>query len=196
MLSKKAQSSVEVAAIITFMLLTMIIFLIVITDRLVEQQEKKYAVMLDELGDVIEAELELAGSVEDGYNRGFYVQPVLRGRDYDIEFYNSTTMKTNYSKLVMYYLDDEQDQHIKILPKKAVGNVIKGDNVVVKSDGVAFVNWPIDPFEYAYNACYNIACEDSCEPEGENQEDIQNTCCIKFEMCCEGDLLPYSFCSP
>lgn len=181
---KKSQSSLEMAAIITFMLLMMIVFLIVITDRLVEQQERRYSVMLADLADVIESELELGSAVEDGYVRQFYVQPVLRGRSYDLAMLNSFEMNTDYSKIILFFSDKPANQHVIKLPGNAVGRVLKGDNEIRKTAGVAFLNCGAEPLDYDYGMCSGLDCDAYHDSIYEDEVIACNVCCPLFDLCC------------
>ena len=138
---KKAQSSIEVALLIGFMFLTFNIFLLVIAHRMVDVQNQKDSQLIDDLGSVIEGEIELAAGVEDGYSRTFEIPQTLKGINYSVRLINSSTMKTNYSELVLEYVDFTKTyETVKKLPKNVNGIVYKGKNNISKNVGIICLN--------------------------------------------------------
>lgn len=138
---KKAQSSVEVALLIGFMFLAFNVFLLVIAQRMVGVQEQKDRALIEDMSSVIEGEIELAVGVEDGYSRTFQIPQTLKGINYSVKLINSTTMKTNYSELVLKYVNFTKSyETVKKLPKNVDGIIYKGENNIVKKDGIICLN--------------------------------------------------------
>ena len=138
---KKAQSSIEVTLLIGFMFLTFNIFLLVIAQRMVDVQNQKDRQLIEDMGSVIEGEIELAAGVEDGYSRTFEIPKTLKGINYSAILISSNTMKTNYSELVLEYVDFTKTyETVKLLPKNVDGIIDKGENNILKKDGIICLN--------------------------------------------------------
>ncbi len=138
---KKAQSSIEVALLIGFMFLTFNIFLLVIAQRMVDVQNQKDRQLIDDMGFVIESEIELAAGVENGYSRTFVIPKTLKGINYSIQLISSDAMGTNYSEIVLEYIDFTKTHTIvKKLPKNVDGIIHKGENNISKNAGIICLN--------------------------------------------------------
>ena len=189
--SKKAQSSLEVVAIISFMFLAMTVFLLVVSEKLADESERVYDDLITDLGDVIDSELQLASSVADGYVRDFYVQPILRGRHYEGIIYETAETGSAYANLVLRYVDAPENEYVTLLPKNVVGEFKTHENHVIKSDGFVFLNCGDEAFDFEESVCYNIetnndpyAC-DTYWDTNPGPEDWQcNPCCQRYGYCC------------
>jgi len=138
---KKAQSSIEVTLLIGFMFLVFNIFLLVIAERMVDVQNQKDSQLIDDMGSVIEGEITLAAGVEDGYSRIFEIPKTLKGINYSVRLINSSIMGTNYSELVLKYIDFTKTyETVKLLPKNVEGIIDKGENSILKKDGIICLN--------------------------------------------------------
>ncbi|MDD5086342.1 MAG: hypothetical protein PHV16_01190 [Candidatus Nanoarchaeia archaeon] len=138
---KKAQSSIEVALLVGVMFLIFNVFLIVVVYRMVEVQNQNDRRIIEDMTSVIESEIILASGVEDGYIRTFDVPTTLNGIDYSIELINSTVLKSDYSKLILEYVDfTEKYETVARLPKNVDGVVHHGKNEIVKKDGIVCLN--------------------------------------------------------
>ena len=138
---KKAQSSIEVTLLIGFMFLTFNIFLLVIAQRMVDVQNQKDRQLIEDMSSVIEGEIELAAGVEDGYSRTFEIPKTLKGINYSVRLISSNTMKTNYSELVLEYVDFTKTyETVKKLPKNVDGIILKGENNISKNAGIICLN--------------------------------------------------------
>lgn len=138
---KKAQSSVEIVLLIGFIFLVFNIFLLVIAQRMVDVQKQKDRELIEDMSFVIESEITLAAGVEDGYSRVFQIPKTLKGINYSVKLINSSTMKSNYSKLVLKYVNFTKSyETVKTLPKNVDGVIYKGENNIVKKDGIVYLN--------------------------------------------------------
>ena len=138
---KKAQSSIEVALLVGFMFLVFNVFLLVIAQRMVDVQDQKDQALIGDMSSVIESEIVLAAGVEDGYSRTFEIPQTLKGINYSVKLINSTTMKTNYSELVLEYVDFTKTyETVKKLPKNVDGVINKGENKILKKAGIICLN--------------------------------------------------------
>ena len=138
---KKAQSSIEVVLLIGFMFLAFNIFLLVIAQRMVDVQNQKDRQLIEDMGSVIEGEIELAAGVEDGYSRTFEIPKTLKGINYSVRLINSSIMGTNYSEIVLKYLNfTKTHETVKKLPKNVDGIIRKGENNISKNAGIICLN--------------------------------------------------------
>jgi len=138
---KKAQSSIEIALLIGFMFLTFNIFLLVIAQRMVDVQNQKDSQLIEDMSFVIEGEIELAAGLEDGYSRTFVIPKTLKGINYSVRLINSSIMGTNYSEIVLKYIDFTKTHYtVKKLPKNVEGSIHKGENNITKENGIICLN--------------------------------------------------------
>ncbi len=100
-------------------------------------QEQKDSQIIEDMSSVIEGEIEIAAGVEDGYSRTFEIPQTLKGINYSVKLINSTTMKTNYSELVLKYVDFTKSyETVKKLQKNVDGVIYKGKNNIVKKNEI------------------------------------------------------------
>jgi len=195
---KKAQSAVEIALIITFMLIVMNVFLILVTDKLVDQQTNRYRSMLQDLLDIVDSEVKLASTLEDGYQRSFNLLNDIRGREYSTEtvnFFDKISGATSNSTEISFYFDDKpNDQLVTFLPGNVVGVVVKGTNTVRKEEGFVFMNCNDEDSQFDRGVCTNIQtdlfdfnCDDYLENIGVEGVFSCNVCCVLYNLCCPSD---------
>ncbi len=193
------------AAMITFVLLAMIVFLIIVTNNLVSTQEQKLHESLQHIVDIVENEVETAAIVQDGYVRSFKLPEKLRGKPYTFEFWNSHDYSTEFSEVVAYYNESQARPAIATLPGIAGGYIMTGTNEVRKLHGKVFVNCGDEVFEYTEEGCRMISSTEAGDSfngyatcgaylsdlpgiinEGESQLNC-NVCCHRFGLCCPPD---------
>ncbi len=140
---KKAQSSMEAAILISFMVLSMIILLKVASEKIIETQEMKDRQVVEDLVSVIETEIKLAASAEDGYTRVFDLPKTLDGKEYVAELYGPERLKTKYSdpnadhsEIVIKYANELPGyERVIALPKTVNGSFCEAMNVISKKNG-------------------------------------------------------------
>jgi len=138
---RKAQSSIEIVLLISFMALVSAVFLLAINDRMTWIQKQKDIKLIEDMGSVIGDEITLALGVEDGYSRTFEIPRTLRGINYSVELWSSSTMKTNHSELVLWYINfTKRYETVRILPKSIKGFIYKGKNNITKENGTVYLN--------------------------------------------------------
>jgi len=138
---KKAQSSIEVTLLIGFMFITFNLFLLVIAHQMVDVQNQKNIQLIEDMSLVIESEITLASGVEDGYLRTFEIPKKLKGINYSINLISSKDRGTNFSELVLKYIDFTKNyETVKILPKNVDGIINKGKNNITKKNGTICLN--------------------------------------------------------
>lgn len=141
MLKKRnAQSSVEFALIIAFMLLLFTSFLAMYGNYYEQEQNKKLSETLDEIGQVIVAEIQLANYVEDGYQREFELPPRIRNEEYNVTLIND---KKRNTQLIISYENDNIDANdqLYILPPEVEGTFNLGAiNTIRKDTDIICIN--------------------------------------------------------
>ena len=107
---------------------TMIIFIASTQSEYTSLISEEEMTLVKDLCAMVQRELVLASSVQDGYSRTFNVPDDLEGMNYNIELMNNT---------VHVYTDElEYLLNIPIVN----GTIQKGDNRIRKTDGVVFLN--------------------------------------------------------
>ncbi|MEK6854197.1 MAG: hypothetical protein AABX60_02590, partial [Nanoarchaeota archaeon] len=113
----------------------------VLSNKIIEVSEENYQKSLGALADVIEAEMNIALAAEEGYFHSFVLPPRLAGRNYRLEFINSTTLdedeNRNVTVLRVYGTKDYDVDESVYVERMFPGNVfgsgfIKGLNTVRK----------------------------------------------------------------
>ncbi len=141
---KKGQTANETAIIIGVMLLFLIAFVAVISDKLVAASENRIRNLADDLADVIDSELSLAASAQDGYSRMFSLPDSLDGKDYGVLFYNQSATGSNFTQLVVTMsISGVEYSTVRVTPENIEGNISIGDNFVRKQNGMVNVTGPI-----------------------------------------------------
>ncbi len=121
----KGQSTIEFTILMSFMVLMFSVFFILIGERLVDLQGERDYEIAKAIKDVVDTEIRVAKSVEDGYFRTFYLPGTVSNVRYEIEIINST-------ELVVKVRDKET---VLRIPKDTYGNVSKGRNRIEKNSG-------------------------------------------------------------
>ena len=137
---KKAQVANETALIIGFMTLFLIIFMAVISDKLVSATDDRTRETVEDLADVIESELVLAANSEEGYSRTFTLPFSLDGRPYSLRFFNISDTDANFTQLVVG-IDVTGGEYtaFRVLPSNIRATLAVGDNFVRKHQGIVNV---------------------------------------------------------
>ena len=141
MKNAKAQSSVESALLISFMMLVFVVFMLAVTDRIVDLQEKRDKELLQDIGFVIANELKIAAAAENGYQRTFSVLDTIKGKNFSVVLVDSATMGTNFSELTLKYINQTlYFEDVITLPVNIKGSLVKGGNNLIKRGGIVEVN--------------------------------------------------------
>lgn len=142
----KAQSAVESAMMISFMLLVFTSFLLIMSDRYVDVQEQKDRELIRDVGAVVLSEIDLALMAENGYSRSFYLPKDLRGKEYDVSLTTAAQMGASFSELSIKYVNRPKEfEHVLTLPKNVNGSIYKGENNVSKQQGMICLNKEVCP---------------------------------------------------
>lgn len=141
---KKGQAANETAIVIGIMLLFMITFVAVISDKFVVAADNRIRGLADDLADVIDSELSLAATTQDGYSRVFSLPASLDGNDYTLMLYNKSNTASNFTQLVVSIsVSGAEYSTVRITPENIVGALSVGDNLVRNQNGMVNVTGPI-----------------------------------------------------
>lgn len=135
---KKGQISFEFITLVSFMFGFFVILLMVIQDNIIEYQEGKMYTGLEEIGEIIENEVNLATTVEDGYQRSFYMPVRINAMPYNVSILGTPHGAVAY---VMYVNRSmTQGYSVKIPVNVRATSINIGDNQILKSDGLVYIN--------------------------------------------------------
>ncbi len=141
---KKGQAANETAAVIGVMLLFLISFIAIISDKFVVAADNRIRNLADDLADVVDSELSLASAAQDGYSRVFSLPASIEGNGYSILFYNQSNTLSNFTQLVVSMnISGVEYSTVRITPENIRGAVSVGDNLVRKRNGLVNVTPPL-----------------------------------------------------
>lgn len=137
---KKGQSAVEAASMISFMLLFMVVFFVVIAQKSVDNERVAFGTEISDMSSFIKIEVRLAQAAEGNYERNFSLPSLVRGRDYSIAFYSKAALEgrgavnVNSSVVEINTTPPFNFDIITNLPPDVKGNICKGYNAINKSE--------------------------------------------------------------
>ncbi len=141
----KAQSAVEFALIIGFLMLVFSAMVVIVTDKSIQLQQSTDYDALHQLGSVVKSELDFAGTTEQGYLRTIYLPSQLNGLDYNLTLIKGVDLGANYSVIVVSYKTLPIGQYIAF----TYGNItpgsklrIGGGNNITKGPDAVCINDP------------------------------------------------------
>ncbi|MBI3033552.1 hypothetical protein HYY72_00135 [Candidatus Woesearchaeota archaeon] len=141
--SRKGQSSMEAAMLVTVMVIAFTIFLAASSDKLVETKQKRDKDLINDVSSVIETELSLAAASENGYYRKFELPPNLDGRPFEVSISGAGSLSSEHSEVTLKYGNGYLDGFEKVIvfPKSINGTrMCSGINVLEKADGIVNVS--------------------------------------------------------
>lgn len=196
MKNKKSQSSIEMASIITFMLLSMTTFLLVISDQMIDKQEKSFNNLLSDIGEIYESEVKLASVVEDGYYREFFILKDIKRRDYTGMIYHTNDTISAKSFLSLSFDNTPDEVRTVYFPPRVMGQFVHGNNQLRKENGIIFLNCGNEPVDFTIERCISIDEDDDIEGVYNDCDKYLdaltiestslkcNVCCKKADICC------------
>ncbi len=135
----KAQSSMEAALLMTFMTLSLVLFLAVAADKISQSYENRDKQQLQDLAVLIEAELKLAAASENGYHRNIELPLNLEGKRYSAELFGPERIKlgtanAEHTEIVLKYDNNHLPtyEYVIYLAKNINGTFCYGYNSIVK----------------------------------------------------------------
>lgn len=128
---RKGQTSIEFMFLMGFMFVIFIVFFLVINDRAVEINVERDRQSLQELNNIIRAEVRNANFFDDGYYREFWVPKMVDGRNFTMDL-SDDGYEMTYNFSSVEYLD--------FLDNRTFGDVSYGPNTICKKDGYVHLN--------------------------------------------------------
>lgn len=129
---KKAQVAVEFVIFVALLLFVMLIFLAFILTYTADVRNDKDREMLKDIAYAIQAEVNIASAVDDGYERNFVVPLLIESTDYMINITQDQVWATT------------ENAEIVLDVPEIVGNLTKGGNTIRKTDGIIYLNVGIE----------------------------------------------------
>lgn len=123
---KKAQFAMEFILLIGFMLMISVGFFAIVNYKMVEEEEKGKQQAVENIASLIDNEVKLAKSVNDGYKKTFNLPKKIDGNDYGVRIIGNRELIVNTS---VY-------EYILFLPENVIGNVSTGLNEIKKIDNI------------------------------------------------------------
>ncbi len=127
-MDSKAQISAEFFVFLGLAFLIAISFELASLDQLNDFRIQKENEAVKDLGLKFQKELLIAATVEDGYVRTFQIPDKLDNVNYSLLTRNSTITVESKNSLFTVSIP------------KSVGNVIKGNNKINKTNGIIYIN--------------------------------------------------------
>ena len=126
---KKAQASLELVLLISFLLLIFIGIFFVTKQKTEETREELIDKSAEDLQKSIQEEIDLARTVADGYQRTFVVPDTLDQEDFEISLVEDAELVVRVGG----------EDHVVFVADDVVGNVQKGTNLIQKINGVVYL---------------------------------------------------------
>jgi len=136
---KKAQSSTEFLILVSFLFVIFVAFILVISKLGGDIQRERTSNLLEDVGEVIDAEIKLALKVSDGYEREFYLPLKLDGKEYEIEYRQNLGL----GEIIIRYDPslNMNKEYFFVVPKDVVVNSIApGKNLIKRTEEGVFIN--------------------------------------------------------
>jgi len=122
----------EFVLLLSFLMLIMVIFSLVIQKKMTSALEDKNREMVEEVNNLVVNEIRLASTVLDGYRREFTLPPNINGEPYKINI--------SHSEIVLMYKDRER---VTFLDEYVNGSLTLSEaNKIQKINGVVWINRP------------------------------------------------------
>jgi hypothetical protein len=127
-LTKRAQVAFEFIVLISILFGVLLIFTTFVRDNFSDVQSDTDYYMLKDIALAVKSEFQLAVNLEDGYQRSFFIPFTVDGTEYNITKENG------------FLLFATADAEYNVNIPSYTGTVQKGNNVIVKDEGVIEVN--------------------------------------------------------
>lgn len=136
---KKSQSAVEMSIVVTFLFAIFIVFVIVLTNHLVDATNNADKQLLEDVTELVEQEIELASVVENGYGRKFKLPATLSGIAYNISLkYHPDVNHTEITGMLNNYSFEYES--VRVTPRRVQGTLKKGLNTINKVNDTVWLN--------------------------------------------------------
>lgn len=139
---KRGQSSVEFTFLISFMFLVFVVFFYVAGSRFASIKGDNEKLLLEDFGDYLKAEISLAASAADGYQRSFEIPSQLGGREYNVSIIPNKTDHPFSEMAVSYYSSSIDYSYVMRLPLQTIGSLYVGstDVLIEKRNNMIYFN--------------------------------------------------------
>ena len=132
--SKKSQFTIEFAILISFMFIVFVGFFAIVSYKLNEARETEKQQKIGNVAILVDNEIKLANSVNDGYVKTFKLPAKIDGNGYGI------SILENRELVVEYPSPNPEYEHVLFLPANIVGNISTGLNELRKKGGTVFIS--------------------------------------------------------
>ena len=140
---KKSQNAIEFMLIFFIVLVVFTIIVIVLNQRVTELNKERYYNSLVDTASILESEINIAISVEEGYSRTFRLPNKSLFQDYEITFKNGTSLNSNYSIFSFNYTDPNihDSNYFFFSVKNISGEINIGkNNTIIKKENLICLN--------------------------------------------------------
>lgn len=127
---KKSQGALEFLGLTMALIFLFVLLFISVNENLGDKIEKKHNLEIQEIAYTIQDEINLASKSSDGYIREFKVPDKVDEKDYSADIIAD-----------MVYVKSSDNKNAIALPVPSIsGNIVKGDNIIKKQNGVIYLN--------------------------------------------------------
>jgi hypothetical protein len=127
-IKKRAQVAFEFVILVSILFTVLIVFTSFVRDNYSDARSDNDYFILKDIALSVRAELNIAATVQDGFERSFFIPLTIEGVEYNI------TKEVNS----LLFTTSESDYAVNIPPY--TGDIIRGNNYVKKVAGVIEVN--------------------------------------------------------
>lgn len=124
---KKSQVALEFLLVMGVLLTIFIIFKIFLLKETVDISHEKEYTTIKDIALMIQTELNMAQSLEDGFTRTFTLPKTVDGINYTTNITNDYIVITS-----------RNHEYVLSIPQ-IIGTIEKGDNLINKTDGIIYV---------------------------------------------------------
>lgn len=131
--SRKSQVAAEFIILAGFLFVIFVFLIILITDRTIAMHEERRQRTLEEVGWIIESEIDLARNVKSGYERTFELPKIIDGHNYNILL----KIGTEVNEMELSYVPELafEEKHVIFIPKTIdASNTQPGFNKIIKEN--------------------------------------------------------------
>lgn len=164
-----SQFAVEFIVLIAFMFLIFLGVIAIMAKTVIDTKENERQKIAEDIAKLVENEIFLAKSMEDGYRKTFYLPGKVDGSSYDIKIIDNI-------ELVINYVDKE---FVLFLPEKVCGYVDILNNEISKEEGIVCVNT-----NFNLEQCQNIEIGGLCDDFEDGLHGTKCCCCLRYDLCC------------
>lgn len=129
-INKKSQFAMEFVILIAFMFAIFVGFFAIVSYRLTEQVEGEEQQKAENIAALLDNEIKLAKSVNNGYERTFKLPRNIDGSDYGIKIIDNRELVVNISAY----------EYVLFLPENVIGDVGIGLNEIKKNNSIVYLN--------------------------------------------------------